>query len=79
MQCGGYVVRNFKRARDTLQTRIDINPKKVCGKGKMIVDYPGSASLPDDASQTTPGMTKRDSAWYAQNGLGFGYGRNFSK
>ena len=45
MSCSGYPTRVFKRARDTLQTRLDINTKKVRGSGTIIV----TGTLPDDA------------------------------
>lgn len=68
MPCGGYPVRAFKRARDTLQTRIDINPKKVRGSGKIIVQCLGDASLSETAPLGTCGMTGRDSTWYTKQG-----------
>ena len=57
MPCSGYQVRTFKRARDTLQTRIDIDPKKVRGSGTIIVAGPGEL-----------GIHRSDSTWYADNG-----------
>ena len=67
MLCDGYSARVFKRARDTLQTRIDIDPAKVLGSGRIIVEGPGAASLPETASALV-GMRAVDSAWYVANG-----------
>ena len=67
MPCDGCAARKFKRARDTLQTRIDINPAKVRGSGTIIVEGPGAASLPEDNMFGT-GMRAVDSAWYVANG-----------
>ena len=67
MPCDGFAARKFKRARDTLQTRIDINPAKVRGSGTIIVGGPGAASLPETASALV-GMRAVDSAWYVANG-----------
>lgn len=66
--CDGFPTRAFKRARDTLQTRIDINPAKVRGSGTIIVGGVGSASLPEDAPSSDVGMRAVDSAWYVANG-----------
>ena len=63
MPCGGYPVRVFKRARDTLQTRLDINPKKVRGSGTIIA----SSTKPDDAAPGELGIPRSDSTWYADN------------
>ncbi|MBO4874784.1 MAG: hypothetical protein J5542_05710 [Bacteroidales bacterium] len=68
MPCDGTPVRIFKRARDTLQTRIDINPKKVLGTGIIIAGNVGDASWPEDVSGTKQGMRAVDSAWFAANG-----------
>ena len=64
MLCSGYQVRTFTRARDTLQTRIDIDPAKVRGSGTIIVN----STNPDDAAPGSYGIYRSDSTWYADNG-----------
>lgn len=66
MPCSGYPARVFKRARDTLQTRIDINPAKVRGSGTIIVNRENGAQLPD--SVDVAGMWLKDSIWFANMG-----------
>ena len=67
--CGGFPTRAFKRARDTLQTRLDINPSKVRGSGTIIVDR----TLSDDAAPGELGIHRSDSTWYADNGWRVAY------
>ncbi len=69
MPCSGYPTRVFKRARDTLQTRLDINPKKVRGSGTIIVDR----TLSDDAAPGELGIPRSDSTWYDNNGWRVAY------
>ncbi len=69
MPCSGYPTRVFKRTRDTLQTRLDINPKKVRGSGTIIVDR----TLSDDVAPGELGIPRSDSTWYADNGWRVAY------
>ena len=59
--------RHFNRARDSLQTRIDINPDKVRGKGVIKVGNDGAHIHPDTLTKKY-GMWEPDSLWYAKNG-----------
>ena len=56
----------FRRARDTLQTRFDISPK-VMGAGTIIVSENG-AQLPD-VNDYHSGMALEDSTWFASHGF----------
>ena len=65
----GWRSRAFHKARDTLQTRIDINPQKVCGMGTIYVNSRNGAHLPADYSENSPsGMSLEDSIWFTSNG-----------
>ena len=63
--------RNFKKARDSLQTRIDINPDKVRGRGLIKVGTDGAQIHPDTVTEKY-GMWKPDSLWFTQNGWRIG-------
>ena len=58
----------FHMARDTLQTRIDINPSKVRGCGVVKVGRDGAHIQPDDTLTPKRGMWEPDSLWFAQHG-----------
>ena len=59
----------FHRARDTLQTRINIDPNKVRGSGKIYVSEYNSAHMPPiyEPGQGA-GMSLEDSIWFTANG-----------
>lgn len=59
---------NFHRARDTLQTRIDINPTKVRGMGTLYVNSINGAHLPNCTEHDISGMSLVDSIWYTAHG-----------
>lgn len=59
--------RDFKKARDSLQTRIDINPDKVRGRGIVKVGRDGAHIHPDTLTKKY-GMWEPDSAWFTKNG-----------
>ena len=63
--------RNFKKARDSLQTRIDINPDKVRGRGIIKVGTDGAHIHPDTLTEKF-GMWEPDSSWFTQNGWRIG-------
>lgn len=58
----------FHKARDTLQTRLDIAPGRVRGMGTIYVASDNGAHLPDVTERITPGMALEDSIWYTANG-----------
>lgn len=57
----------FRNARDTLQTRIDIDPSKVRGCGRIRVGYDGAQIHPDTLTPKH-GMWEPDSLWFTQHG-----------
>ena len=59
--------RHFHEARDTLQTRIDIDPNKVSGRGDVKVGRDGAQIHPDTLTKKY-GMWEPDSVWFAQHG-----------
>ena len=58
----------FHKARDTLQTRLDIAPGRVRGMGTIYVNTRNGAHMPDVTEHITPGMALEDSLWYTANG-----------
>lgn len=65
----GWRPREFHIARDTLQTRININPQKVCGLGMIYVNSQNGAHLPANYGENSPsGMSLEDSLWYTAHG-----------
>ena len=64
----GHTPRNFHNARDSLQTRIDINPNKVRGMGTIYVNSKNGAQLPDPTDWDNCGMALEDSLWFTSNG-----------
>lgn len=58
----------FHKARDTLQTRLDIAPGRVRGMGTIYVASDNGAHMPDVTERITPGMALEDSIWYTANG-----------
>ena len=65
---GGYTPWDFRSARDTLQTRLDIAPGRVRGMGTIYVHPRNGAQLPDPADYDICGMSLEDSLWYTANG-----------
>ncbi len=63
--------RNFKKARDSLQTRIDIAPNKVRGRGLIKVGKNGAHIDPDTLTKKY-GMWEPDSLWFTKNGWRIG-------
>lgn len=59
----------FHRARDTLQTCLDIAPGRVRGMGTIYVNSRNGAHLPDPLAEDISGMALEDSLWYTTNGL----------
>ena len=67
--CSGVSPMLFHRARDTLQTRINIDPNKVKLAGKIFVNPQTGAHLPQNYEPgQCGGMSLEDSIWYTQNG-----------
>lgn len=64
----GYTPHNFHNARDTLQTRIDIDPNKVRGMGTIYVNDDNGAQLPDPMDWDNCGIALVDSLWFTANG-----------
>lgn len=64
----GYSPWGFHRARDTLQTRLDIAPGRVRGMGTIYVSSQDGAQLPDPLAEDISGMALEDSLWYTANG-----------
>lgn len=60
----GMATTHFRRARDSLQTRIDIAPTRVRGMGTI---YPWRADLPD-LTLIEAGMCIADSLWFTEHG-----------
>ena len=58
----------FHRARDTLQTRLDIAPGRIRGMGTIQVNSAVGAHLPDVTIDTIAGMALEDSLWFTANG-----------
>ena len=58
---------HFRIGRDTLQTRIDINPDKVRGRGVIRVGSDGAHIHPDTLTKKY-GMWETDSLWFASHG-----------
>lgn len=59
---------SFHRARDTLQTRLDMAPGRVRGMGTIYVASDNGAHMPDVTEMITSGMALEDSIWYTANG-----------
>jgi hypothetical protein len=59
-----YRANDFHNARDTLQTRIDIDPNKVKLSGTLLIHE----TLPDDAPEQSKGIFVIDSTWFANLG-----------
>ncbi len=64
----GHTPGAFHRARDTLQTRLDIAPNRVRGMGTIYVNSNNGAQLPDPTDEDNCGMSLQDSLWYTANG-----------
>lgn len=54
----------FHNARDTLQTRIDLDPNKVKLSGTLLINE----TLPDTAMGQNKGIFLSDSTWFANKG-----------
>jgi len=59
-----YAVVHFRKARDTLQTRIDVAPTRVRGMGTI---YPVRADVPE-FDPFVGGMCIEDSLWFTSHG-----------
>ena len=59
---------NFHKARDTLQTRIDIAPNKVRGSGTICVNSRNGAHMPTYTETEISGMSIYDSIWFTAHG-----------
>ena len=57
-------VKHFRKARDTLQTRIDVAPTRVRGMGTI---YPLRADIPE-FDPFVGGMCVEDSLWFTSHG-----------
>lgn len=68
MNLTGWSPAHFRRARDTLQTRLDIAPGRVRGMGTIYVDSQSGAHMPDVTDTMSGGMALEDSLWYTANG-----------
>lgn len=62
-----FLPRHFRKAHDTLQTRIDLAPEKVWGKGGIYVNSQGGAQLPGYDVHIY-GMALPDSVWFTGRG-----------
>lgn len=69
----------FRAARDTLQTRIDINPNKVKGTGTIFVGNDGAQITDMSHPEIYNGMWKYDSIWFTNHGWSIGRYNNKSK
>lgn len=73
----GMSVNHFHKARDSLQTRIDVAPTRVRGMGTIFVSPTNGAQLADTV-QDFGGMTISDSIWFTYHGWKvqrYNYGR----
>ncbi len=68
VNCTGFYAGAFHRARDTLQTRIDIDPSKVRLSGTILINFQNGATIPNHNVNDKPGATPYDSAWFTYYG-----------
>ena len=68
VNCTGVTPGPFHRARDTLQTRIDIDSTKVRLSGTIVVNSDNGATLQNHDSTQDMGMAYYDSIWFADHG-----------
>lgn len=59
--------KHYRKARDTLQTRIDIDSTKVTGRGEVKVGRDGAQIHPDTLTKKY-GMWITDSLWFTKHG-----------
>ena len=59
-----YYTIGFRAARDSLQTRIDIDPNKVKLSGTLLINR----TLPDSEMGLNKGIVVSDSTWFANQG-----------
>lgn len=64
----GHTPGMFHRAREALQTRLDIAPGRVRGMGTIYVNSRNGAHLPNPTDDDNCGMSLTDSLWYTANG-----------
>ena len=64
---GAWQPRHFNQARDSLQSRIDISPDKIRGRGIIKVGRDGARISPDTLTKKY-GMWETDSLWFTKNG-----------
>lgn len=67
--CGAYYPIMFHVARDSLQTRIDMNPNNITLYGTIFVNSENGAHLPDPTAILPNGMAETDSLWFATHGV----------
>ena len=68
VNCSGYRPGAFHKARDTIQTRINIAPAKVKLSGTIIVNPDNGATLQSHENNQDSGMAYYDSIWFTNNG-----------
>lgn len=68
INCTGYFPCTFRDARDSLQTRIDIDPSKVKLSGTIVVNSKNGATLTDHNITQESGMAIYDSVWFVYHG-----------
>ena len=68
VNCGGVRPSSFHKARDTLQTRINIDPAEVKLSGTILVNPDNGATLQSHENTQEMGMTYYDSIWFTTNG-----------
>lgn len=68
VNCTGFRASAFHKARDTLQTRIDIDSSKVKLSGTILINFQNGATIPDHTVGYEPGITPYDSAWFVKHG-----------
>ena len=68
VNCGGFPPWVFHKARDTLQTRIDIAERKVKLSGIILVNPTNGAHLQNHDYTQGDGMAYYDSVWFTSNG-----------
>lgn len=68
VNCTGFRASTFHKARDTLQTRIDIDPSKVRLSGTILINFQNGATITSLDNNYDPGMMPPDSAWFTRNG-----------
>ena len=68
VNCTAFRASSFHKARDTLQTRIDIDSLKVKLSGTILINFQNGATIPDHTIGYELGITPYDSAWFVKHG-----------